>query len=286
MLALDLDRPVNHASTAAAAGLQCPREGLKLGRREPKTRDDRDALAATPLSLAPDPDGACRHHRTRSGLSAAASVDRAAATGTDATDAGGVHDTRIAGRGFGGRHGGSLPGRGHGLDGTEAATENAAMENVLITPARRNDTARLAAMSRRLVEAGLEPSWTEARIERQRLHHDSVVLVARLGGGVAGFAIMQYGDDAAHLNLLAVEPVHQRHGIGRQLVVWLEDTARIAGTFRIRLEVRSSNRGARNFYSALGYRQNGEVRGYYQNVEDAIRFERDLSTRPPAAPAD
>jgi ribosomal protein S18 acetylase RimI-like enzyme len=153
------------------------------------------------------------------------------------------------------------------------------MEAILITPARRGDSQRLAAMSRRLVEAGLEPCWTAERIERHRLNEDSVVLTARVAGSIGGFAIMQYGDEAAHLNLLAVESAHQRQGIGRQLVGWLEETARVAGTFSIRLELRSSNRVARAFYTALGYRQSGWVRGYYQGVEDALRFERDLAIR-------
>lgn len=153
------------------------------------------------------------------------------------------------------------------------------MEVVQIAPARRGDAPRLAAMSRRLVEAGLEPCWTVERIERHRLSADSVVLTARVGGSIGGFAIMQYGDDAAHLNLLAVESHRQRQGLGRQLVGWLEETARVAGTFAIRLELRASNRVARAFYSALGYRQSGWVRGYYQGVEDALRFERDLAVR-------
>ena len=154
------------------------------------------------------------------------------------------------------------------------------MEAILIAPALRGDSARLAAMSRRLIESGLEPCWTAGRIERHRRHEDSVVLTARIAGSIGGFAIMQYGDDAAHLNLLAVEPVHQRQGIGRQLVGWLEETARVAGTFSIRLEVRASNRAARAFYGALGYREAGSVRGYYQGTEDALRFERELALRP------
>lgn len=156
------------------------------------------------------------------------------------------------------------------------------MEAIVIALARRNDSPRLAAMSRRLVESGLDPCWTAERIERHCRHPDSVVLTARAAGTICGFAIMQYGDDAAHLNLLAVEPFHQRQGIGRQLVGWLEDTARVAGTFAIRLEIRESNRVARSFYTALGYRQTGWVRGYYQGVEDAFRYERNLAVRPPS----
>ncbi len=140
-------------------------------------------------------------------------------------------------------------------------------------------------MSRRLIEAGLEPCWTAERIERQLRNPDSVVLTARAAVELAGFAIMQFGDEAAHLNLLAVQPAYRRLGVGRQLVGWLEDTARVAGTFAIRLEVRSGNDAARAFYSALGYRESGFVRGYYQGVEDAIRLTRDLAVaRSEAAP--
>ena len=156
------------------------------------------------------------------------------------------------------------------------------MEAILVAPARRADAARLAAMSRRLVEAGLEPCWTVERIERQLRRDSCVVLTARAGQSIAGFAIMEFGDDAAHLNLLAVEPASRRRGLGRELVAWLEKSARTAGTFAIRLEVRAGNSGARAFYAALGYRESGWVPGYYQGAEDAIRFARDLRAAPQA----
>ncbi len=163
------------------------------------------------------------------------------------------------------------------LDDTRLSTDNRRMATPTIALARRHDAALLAAMSRRLVEAGLQPQWTESRIERARQHADHVVLTARLGGSLAGFAIMQYGDDAAHLNLLAVESIYQRQGIGRQLLHWLEETACTAGTFRIRLEVRANNTSGQAFYKALGYQQTDWVRGYYQDHEDALRLERDLA---------
>jgi ribosomal-protein-alanine N-acetyltransferase len=151
------------------------------------------------------------------------------------------------------------------------------MATSTIALARRQDATLLAAMSRRLIETGLEHQWTESRIERARQHEDYVVLTARFGARLAGFAIMQYGDDAAHLNLLAVEPSYQRQGIGRQLMRWLEDTASTAGTFRIRLEVRASNQTGQAFYKAIGYQQSDWLRGYYQAHEDALRLERNLA---------
>jgi ribosomal-protein-alanine N-acetyltransferase len=149
--------------------------------------------------------------------------------------------------------------------------------------ARRREAPQLAAMSRRLVEAGLDPSWTVDRIDRHIRHEDSVVVTARVKNQLAGFAIMQYGDTTAHLNLLAVEATLRRLGVGRRLVRWLEESAVVAGTFTISLELRADNGVAERFYEALGYREVGRIRGYYQRVEDAIRMRRELSV-PSAAP--
>ena len=145
-----------------------------------------------------------------------------------------------------------------------------------LEPARGSDAERLAAMSRAHVEAGLKPAWGAARIRWHVRDPESVVLTARLPAMVAGFAIMRYGDDVAHLNLLAVAPTHRRRGLARALVQWLEESALTAGTFIIGLELRAGNEAARAFYRALGYRELGQIPGYYQGVESAIRMVRDV----------
>jgi ribosomal-protein-alanine N-acetyltransferase len=142
--------------------------------------------------------------------------------------------------------------------------------------ARTEEAVSLAQMSRALIEAGLAHSWTAARIARQIQHPESVVLSAKVAGELAGFAVMQFGYDSAHLNLLAVEPAHQRHGIGRALLSWLEESARTAGTFAIALELRATSSAAYAFYNALGYRETSRAPGYYQGVEEAIRMARNL----------
>jgi ribosomal-protein-alanine N-acetyltransferase len=153
-------------------------------------------------------------------------------------------------------------------------------------PARLADAARLAAMSRQLVESGLRPAWGCERIQTHIRHPESMVLVAVRGGMITGFAIMRYADDTAHLNLLAVDPLHRRRGVGQRLVRWLEESALTAGTFTIGLELRAANQGARAFYAALGYRELVQIPGYYQGVEAAIRMQRDVrapSFTPPTA---
>ncbi len=153
-----------------------------------------------------------------------------------------------------------------------------------LEPARAREAAVLATMARELVESGLRPSWDAARIAWHVGDPDSVVLAARAGTAVAGFAIMRYGDDRAHLNLLAVATAHRRRGVARRLMAWLEGTALTAGTFTIGLELRAGNTAARAFYAQLGYRELGCVPGYYQGVESAIRMGRDLRSGREAAP--
>ncbi len=158
------------------------------------------------------------------------------------------------------------------------------IEPYVLELARSGDAALLAAMSQAHVETGLKPAWGAARIRWHVRDPDSIVLKASLRAALAGFAIMRYGDDVAHLNLLAVDPAHRRRGIARALVQWLEETALTAGTFIIGLELRAGNETARTFYRALGYRELGQIPGYYQGVESAIRMARDVRAMRENAP--
>lgn len=146
--------------------------------------------------------------------------------------------------------------------------------------ARQADAATIAAMSRDLIEYGLGWRWTSPRVTASIHAKNANVLVACVQGGIVGFAIMRYGDDDAHLDLLAVKPEFQRAGIGRQLLQWLETCARVAGTFNIELEVRVDNKGAQRFYERLGYQRLTKIPGYYQGKESAWRMGRDLAGKP------
>ncbi len=150
------------------------------------------------------------------------------------------------------------------------------ISDVTLSLAQPRDATTIAHMSKRLIEVGLPWSWTPERVAMCIRHRESVVLTARAGGELAGFAIMQFSDTSAHLDLLAVDPGYERLGIGRRLVEWLEETAITAGTFDIALEVRAANVGARRFYIRLGYREVHRIAGYYCRVENAVQMVRDL----------
>jgi ribosomal-protein-alanine N-acetyltransferase len=152
--------------------------------------------------------------------------------------------------------------------------------DVPIRLARPSDASSIADMSRLLIEYGLQWRWTAERVAASICDPNVNVLVARTNGRLVGFAIMRYGDDRAHLDLLAVAPAYRRLGIARQLLEWLEKCAVVAGIFSVALEVRADNEAAQRFYQRLGYRTIKHLPGYYQGVEAAIRMARDLSSKP------
>ena len=142
--------------------------------------------------------------------------------------------------------------------------------------ARLADAGQIASMSRDLIETGLQWSWVPERVAHQIRCPDTVVVVARDQSSVIGFAIMQFFAEHAHLNLLGVDRSYQHLGVGRRVIEWLEKSARVAGVFTVRLEVRATNRNARAFYRKLGYREVSRLQRYYCNRETGIRMTRDL----------
>lgn len=146
--------------------------------------------------------------------------------------------------------------------------------------ARPSHAAAIADMSRVLIEYGLRWRWTAERVAASVSNPNVNVLVALNKNRLVGFAIMRYGDESAHLDLLAVAPAHRRLGVGGQLLKWLEKCAVVAGIFNIELEVREGNEAGQLFYKQMGYRVLGRLPGYYQGIEAAIRMSRDLSSKP------
>jgi ribosomal-protein-alanine N-acetyltransferase len=139
-----------------------------------------------------------------------------------------------------------------------------------------DDAVAIAALSRRTVEHGLEWRWTPPRVLASMADADTNVVVARRGTDLLGFAVMKYGEDDAHLLLLATQPRCRRQGVGSMLLTWLEGTLAVAGIRTLKLETRSGNAGARAFYQHRGFVEVDRRSGYYQGVEDAVRYLKQL----------
>jgi ribosomal-protein-alanine N-acetyltransferase len=165
----------------------------------------------------------------------------------------------------------------------KSTRERASDRHLSLEPAQRSDARVLAAMCALLIEEGLDSRWGQDAIAREIRDPDAVVLVARKGRECIGFAAMRFDFDraSAHLVLLAVAPQHRRQGVAGQLLGWLEVVARRGGVRNVRLEVRACASAARSFYQKLGYREGTRIPGYYQQREDALRFDKDLTRKAP-----
>ena len=152
------------------------------------------------------------------------------------------------------------------------------MGTILLGPARIGDAPAIAEMSRTLIESGLPWRWTPKRVAAHMKERENLVVVAKDEGQLVGFAMAQFHTETVHLALIGLAADRKRSGIGRQLLQWGEDSAIVAGLFRVHLEVRAGNHTARRFYKALGYREGALVDGYNNGLEDAVRFSRDLRT--------
>jgi [ribosomal protein S18]-alanine N-acetyltransferase len=142
--------------------------------------------------------------------------------------------------------------------------------------ARPKDAAQIASMSREYIENGLQWSWTPSKVQRFIQGRECSVVVARREDKISAFAIMHFGDQTAHLNLLAVAPEYRRQGLARRLMRWLFLTAEVAGMTRITLELRADNLIAKTFYENLGFNAAGLTPRYYQGVEAALRMAKPL----------
>jgi ribosomal-protein-alanine N-acetyltransferase len=138
------------------------------------------------------------------------------------------------------------------------------------------DAFGISELSRDAIEHDLPWNWTPSRVAKSIADRSTNVAVVRQRDNLVGFAIMKYGEEEAHVLLLAVDPAHRRKGVGTALLSWLETTARIAGIDLIRLEARAKNAGAILFYRTHGFKELGLRKGYYQGVEDAVRMAKDL----------
>jgi ribosomal-protein-alanine N-acetyltransferase len=165
-------------------------------------------------------------------------------------------------------------------------------QNIAIRLAREDDAEMIARMSRDLIETGLGWSWTSQRVRKAIAHRDTLSLVAQRDAPTAkahdatatlAFAIAYFGDEQAHLNLLAVAPEHQRKGIGKRLVIWVTESALVAGIRNVNLELRLRNAAGRSFYRALGFKDTALVPNYYRGVETAVRMSRDITLRSPSS---
>jgi ribosomal-protein-alanine acetyltransferase len=107
---------------------------------------------------------------------------------------------------------------------------------------------------------------------------NAVVLVAQIGGEVAGYALVAFrkGSAIARLYSIAIAPDFRGRNLGRLLLKAGERAARQRGAVIMRLEVRSRNRRAIALYESHGYCRCGRIEDYYEDGAAAFCYEKPL----------
>lgn len=108
--------------------------------------------------------------------------------------------------------------------------------------------------------------WSEG-VFRDCVRVGYVCRIVEHEGVISGYGIMSYGAGEAHILNVCVRGDLRGRGVGRKLLDYLIERARLAGMLDVFLEVRPSNPTAIHLYESLGFSRVGVRRGYYQAAE-------------------
>jgi len=136
------------------------------------------------------------------------------------------------------------------------------------------DAAAIAA-----IDALDNPSpWSESACAESLRYCDA--LVAQDANAVPrAFVLFQVVLDQCEILNIAVDRSARRRGLGARLLQQALQVARARGAQSCFLEVRESNRAARQLYRAAGFVEQGRRKGYYRlgaTSEDAVLMQREL----------
>ncbi|MDC0664102.1 ribosomal protein S18-alanine N-acetyltransferase [Marinobacter sp. SS21] len=108
--------------------------------------------------------------------------------------------------------------------------------------------------------------WTESTFQSCLLPNYRLWLLLD-GDALAGYAVVCYQVDEAHLLNICIAPNQRRRGAGRWLLRHIAACAAHDGMAMVLLEVRVSNLNAIGLYASEGFQEIGERPGYYPAVQ-------------------
>jgi len=85
--------------------------------------------------------------------------------------------------------------------------------------------------------------------------------------------------DELYLTFLAVQPIHQRKGLGKMLISDLIKRSKSLQVNQIHLEVKATNKSANAFYKSMDFKIVGIRRNFYKDGSEAILFKKQLNKK-------
>ncbi len=133
---------------------------------------------------------------------------------------------------------------------------------------RAEDAAEAAALEAQI----FSQPWSEKGFLDALNLPNTIFLVAKEDGALAGYIGMYISLDEGEITNVAVAPQFRRRGVGTQLIEEIRREAAAHGVTSIVLEVRVSNEGAILLYEKCGFRDCGVRRGFYELPKEDARI--------------
>ena len=107
----------------------------------------------------------------------------------------------------------------------------------------------------------LTRAWNnpEKDIERKLAVDDELFLVAETQGNIIGSVMGGYDGHRGWINYLAVDPGQRKQGLGKQLMLAVEQRLLDLGCPKINLQIRTGNEAVMEFYRAIGFTEDACV---------------------------
>jgi ribosomal protein S18 acetylase RimI-like enzyme len=125
-------------------------------------------------------------------------------------------------------------------------------ETLLIRPFVPSDAQEVITL---WIDCGLVKPWNNPQrdIERKLQVNPEWFIVGVLDGKVIATCMAGYEGHRGWINYLAVDPTHRRQGIGSAMMAEAESQLQAAGSPKVNLQVRETNREVIEFYRSVGY---------------------------------
>ena len=129
-------------------------------------------------------------------------------------------------------------------------------------------TEKEASQIANLEEAIFPDPWSEKGIAETISQSHAFIVVAEENGEIAGYCIFYYVLDEGEIARIGVSEKYRRKGIGKKILDYVTAECGTLGVERLLLDVRESNKGARDFYKSYGFVEDGIRKNFYDNPKE------------------
>lgn len=132
----------------------------------------------------------------------------------------------------------------------------------------------------KIEKASFITPWSREAFMQELQNPVSHLWALKVDNTVAGYVCFWMHNDLLQVLNIAIHPAKRNQGLGYHLLVETLKKGTADGVEHVWLEVRESNRAARNLYRKVGFDEVGRRPRYYRDTnEDAVSMSLSLSKR-------